>query len=399
MQKMLISVYFLALIALLSGCAMPAPLPTAQIPTAISASPTAMILPTSAATASEAPPGQVPSAIDTMPVSTPEPVLRFTDTPEASGTSPESQNVYLDDRSTPTGIILSLFNAINRKEYARAYSYWENSGSSSNVPSFDQFAKGYQETDSVEVSIGVVGADVGAGQLYYNVPIVLQVQMTTGKAQIFSGCYTLHLARPEIQAAPPYHPLSIASAMVNQQQNSPNTDDLLSAACQGPNFRQTTPVNPPLVTDPGNVGAANYLDDRSDPVTLLRSLFNAINRKEFARAYSYWETPGTSQNVPPFTQFQQGYQDTASVEPTFGTPRTGAAAGNLYYSVPTALKVQTTGGTIQTFVGCYVLHLGQPANQTTPPFDPMAIQSAQVKAVDNGTDLNNLMGTVCQNIP
>ena len=30
-----------------------------------------------------------------------------------------------------------------------------------------------------------------------------------------------------------------------------------------------------------------YLDNRSDPASLLRSYYNAINRREFARAWSY----------------------------------------------------------------------------------------------------------------
>jgi hypothetical protein len=31
---------------------------------------------------------------------------------------------YLDDRSTPEAVISSYYNAINRAEYARAYSYF-----------------------------------------------------------------------------------------------------------------------------------------------------------------------------------------------------------------------------------------------------------------------------------
>jgi hypothetical protein len=186
---------------------------------------------------------------------------------------------------------------------------------------------------------------------------------------------------------------------VKAASNSPNTDDLLSHACDGPDVPQTSPIHPSPVTNTTDLSASNYLDNRSDPLLVLSSLFNAINRKEYVRAYSYWENAGSSQNVPPFAQFQQGYQQTASVKADFGAPVSGAAAGNLYYSVPTALKVSTTTGQPQTFVGCYVLHLGQPVNQATPPFAPLSIQSAVIKQVANDANVTSLMGTACQNVP
>ncbi len=398
MRKSFHLISLLGVLALLAGCASPTAAPAVPISTFPPVA-TAEVAATVTVPASTTGPTSVPPAVDTMQVATSEPVTLATQTPEPSGTQSLSENSYLDDRSTPTGLIASLFNAINRKEYLRAYSYWENAGTSANAPSFDQFEKGYQGTASVQVTIGVVGGDVGAGQIYYTVPVVLQVQTTFGEAQIFAGCYMLHLPRPDFQAVPPFQPLGIEQGIVRQEPNSPNTDDLLAHACEGPNIPQTNPLNPSPVTDPTSIAASNYLDDRSDPVLVLRSLFNAVNRKEYVRAYSYWENPPASQNLPPFSQFQQGYQDTASVEATFGTSTSGAAAGNIYYTVPTALHVQTTSGQTQTFIGCYILHLGQPAIQATPPFDPLAIQSASIKQVDNNANINDLLGTACQNVP
>ena len=144
---------------------------------------------------------------------------------------------------------------------------------------------------------------------------------------------------------------------------------------------------------------AAYLDDRSDPLTTLRSFFNAINRKEYVRAYSYWENPQASPDIPPFPQFQQGYQDTALVDVTFGTVVSDAGAGQVYYKVPAALKVQTTSGQTQTFVGCYTLHLSQPVIQASPPFEPLGIKSAVVKQVANNADLSALLSAACQNVP
>ena len=138
---------------------------------------------------------------------------------------------YLDDRSDPVLVLSSLFNAINRHEYLRAYSYWQNSGSSSSLPSFDQFQKGYENTTSVELSTGTVTPDAGAGQIYYSVPAVLKSKTTDGKQQTFAGCYTLHLAQPAIQATPPFEPLGIRSGDLSQVTNDANTADLLANAC------------------------------------------------------------------------------------------------------------------------------------------------------------------------
>src|SRR5205085_8770763 len=99
--------------------------------------------------------------------------------------------------------------------------------------------------------------------------------------------------------------------------------------------------------------APNYFDNRSNAVVALQSYFNAINRREYARAYSYWESASAA---GPFAQFQAGYADTQSVLLTTGTVTGDAGAGQRYYTVPVVLQVGTTGGP-RTYAGCYVLHI------------------------------------------
>jgi hypothetical protein len=292
-----------------------------------------------------------------------------------------------------------MFNAINRKEYLRAYSYWENAGTLTGLPALDQFQQGYQDTAFVNVTTGVISEDVGAGQVYYTVPVVLQAQSTQGDEQVFAGCYTLHQPRPDFQAAPPFQGLAIESGVLNQAAAGANTSDLLAQGCTGAGIRQTSPLEPVPATDVGTIAASNYLDDRSDPLEVLRSLFNAINRKEYVRAYAYWQDTDTSQNVPAFLDFQKGYQDTASVEATFGNPTSDAGAEDIYYQVPVVLKVQTTSDTTQTFAGCYTLHLVQPAIQGKPPFEPLGIRSGNFNRVTNNTDTAGLLTTVCISTP
>ncbi len=139
------------------------------------------------------------------------------------------QYPYIDNRSSAVDVLTSLFNAINRKEYDRAYSYWESGASG--LPSYDQFKAGYANTAAVTLISGNVSGGVGAGQYYYSVPVVLVSQTTNGQTQTFSGCYTLHLANPIIQDAPPYHPIQIQSANIQQVNNSNNTEALLPQSC------------------------------------------------------------------------------------------------------------------------------------------------------------------------
>jgi hypothetical protein len=92
--------------------------------------------------------------------------------------------------------------------------------------------------------------------------------------------------------------------------------------------------------------------DQNTPVDLLASFYNAINRQEYGRAYGYWETPPS-----PYTQFAQGYADTASVQLIVQLPAfIDVGAGNAYSNSATVLIATTRGGSQQTFVGCYTTH-------------------------------------------
>jgi hypothetical protein len=126
----------------------------------------------------------------------------------------------------------SLVNALNRKEYVRAYSYWEHIAGSTNVPPFEQFAKGYAETEKVQLMVGVIRGDAGAGQFYYSVPVVLIAQTTRGATQTFAGCYALHISNPAIQAQPPFQPLAIRSADVRLVAPGADPISLLARACK-----------------------------------------------------------------------------------------------------------------------------------------------------------------------
>jgi hypothetical protein len=138
---------------------------------------------------------------------------------------------YQDDRSTAESVIGSFYDAVNRREYARAYSYWEPGAAEADLPPFEGFEAGYADTVHVDVSLGDIGSGVGAGQIYYSVPVTLVSSMADGSSQTFVGCYTLHLARPQIQAVPPFSPLAIQRATVQQVDGDADTVSLMAAVC------------------------------------------------------------------------------------------------------------------------------------------------------------------------
>jgi hypothetical protein len=79
--------------------------------------------------------------------------------------------------------------------------------------------------------VGTVIPDAGAGNVYYNVPVVLTATNSDGSKQTFAGCYTLHMVNPGMQTEPPFTPLGIRSASVRQVANDSDTQQLLSTAC------------------------------------------------------------------------------------------------------------------------------------------------------------------------
>ena len=303
--------------------------------------------------------------------------------PSASpSTAPAS--AYLDDRSNAAALISSYYDAISKRQYLRAYSYWETSDS---LPPYATFGQGFANTTDVQVELGTVGGSAGAGQLYWSVPAAV-FSTTTAGAQSFVGCYTAHLARPELQAAPPFKPLSIQAGQLSAVATAAAARAALSTACGTAN---ATPL--PWGTSAGGIDAANYVDDRSAGEAVTRSYYNAVNRKEYTRAYGYWES-GASQ-LPAFTPFQAGYANTKSVTLLTKPGTIGAGAGQTYYSVPAVITASNADGTTTISAGCYTLHLGSPNAQATPPFHPVAIQSARIAQAASGSNTSDLLNSAC----
>ncbi len=112
---------------------------------------------------------------------------------------------YIDDRSSAATLIHSFYNAVNRKEFARAWDYY---GEQKPAADLDTFAKGYEDTTQVNVLTGRLSSEGAAGSTIYYLPVAIVAFAEDGSDKVFNGCYTLRLANPAIQGSP-FQPLHI----------------------------------------------------------------------------------------------------------------------------------------------------------------------------------------------
>src|SRR5262245_11375428 len=107
---------------------------------------------------------------------------------------------------------------------------------------------------------------------------------------------------------------------------------------------------------------------RTDPVSLIGAVYNAISLKDYARAYTYWEqTPqGLTQE-----QFAAGFGDTTDAHVFVRVPiATDAGAGNIHASIPVLVTAGHTDGTVHYYAGCFTAHkTNVPVGNATEP-DP-----------------------------
>jgi hypothetical protein len=376
-RKTLVPV-LLAFTIILSACSTPTPVfPTAS-PTETAVPPTA-IPPTATQ-----PPATATTVPSEAPTATAAPTITSTALPSVS----PSKDNYIDDRSTPSQVIVSYFNAINRQEYSRAYGYWRDPVNS--LGGFNGFVNGYLDTASVDLVFGQITGDAGAGQMYYTVPVILKAVKTNNVHSNWSACYVLHMSQPGNFGAPPIIPMGIIRGSAKSVSLNTSDDTVLASACSG----ETTGGDEVSATGTSlDISKDNYLDNRSGPIETVSSLLNALNLKQYVRAYSYYSNtvayPGS------YSSYAVGYLDTDTITTTFGAVQSEGAAGSIYYTVPLAMKVNTTTNTTQTFVGCYTLRLAQPGVQATPPFHPMSITAGEFKQVDNNVDVNPMLSTAC----
>ncbi|MEO8288499.1 MAG: hypothetical protein ABI670_18910 [Chloroflexota bacterium] len=148
---------------------------------------------------------------------------------------------------------------------------------------------------------------------------------------------------------------------------------------------------------PSTPGATPFYENRNDPVGTLKSFYNAITRKEYERAYSYFNgAPNPLPDLaPPYNQFVQGYADTTLVTLAVGKVTVGAGAGNLFANFSAVVTATHTDGSTHTFAGCYVMHRVNDGISPNPDDVLWHIYSANLSEVPANSSLDTLLAQPC----
>jgi heat shock protein HslJ len=104
-----------------------------------------------------------------------------------NNSSSDSDDGPREDRGDPIATLAAYYSAINARDYRRAYSYWDSPSSS-----FEQFARGFADTDRVrllvEPSARIEGA---AGSAFADISTIVVATTRGGSERVFAGCYVM----------------------------------------------------------------------------------------------------------------------------------------------------------------------------------------------------------------
>lgn len=112
--------------------------------------------------------------------------LSMIGTPAALQASDIAALPYFDNRSSAEGVIFSAYNAINRREFSRAYSYFAKPPAASAAA----YARGFDGTAMVQIATGRSRQDDGAVSLSRTVPVAIRSVARDGSESFYAGCIT-----------------------------------------------------------------------------------------------------------------------------------------------------------------------------------------------------------------
>ena len=128
-------------------------------------------------------------------------------------------------------------------------------------------------------------------------------------------------------------------------------------------------------------------DDRSDPIATLSAYYDAINSRDFRRAFRFWESPPSS-----YEQFERGFADTDRVrlliEPP---PRVEGAAGSSFAEISTIVVATTRNGNERVFAGCYTLRRSNVRDRG------WQIYRGDVSVVSSSARMSRVLAQGCRN--
>lgn len=118
----------------------------------------------------------------------------------------------------------------------------------------------------------------------------------------------------------------------------------------------------------------------SEAVAVVRDYYDAINARDFARAYRLWSDGGRSSGQSP-QQFADAFMQTAGITVQIGEPTAiESAAGSRFIEVPVSITSTRSDGEQRRYRGRYVLRRAMADGASTEQF-AWRIASADLREV------------------
>lgn len=260
-------------------------------------------------------------------------ILTFLMISSLSGMTGAQVTYELMRQDHPVFTVASYYSAINRGDYALAYSYWSGGGAPDQT--LEQFARGFATTRHVQALVRLpLYTGVAAGSTYSRMPIILIATETDNTQQLFAGCFTTRKANvPAGNATEPDPNWYLYEASLRPVERV----DFSLAVAQCPEV-EALPMSAPYQMS-------------THPIDTLTSYYDAIARQDYAAAYRYWGGNNRRQTLP---QFQQGFAGTANIGVVVDLNILVRSDTAYSYAEIPVLLTATSNGIEQWFTGCYV---------------------------------------------
>ncbi len=127
------------------------------------------------------------------------------------------------------------------------------------------------------------------------------------------------------------------------------------------------------------------------PVEIVSAYYEAINGKNFERAYAFWRTPNDTME-----NFVKSYNETEKVRLIIEPPAAvEGAAGSLYAQVPSVLISTMKNGKTQKFSGCHILQKSNLRPPEIQKIDTWHIFRANLKPAAANAEIPQLLDEAC----
>lgn len=288
-----------------------------------------LVLPTPEPEALQAPPALPTALPEAAPAAPPAPPIDAAGNPLPAAPPPAAEPLSVivppfEDRASPAALLASYYNALERREYERAAGYHTDPAQ----VSLAQLTSDAAGVVSIHVLIvPPVLIQATSDGVLVNVPTYAAATLEDGSQRNLVGCYVLQQQTGAWAVAGGQ--LALAT--------EPVTPALLAAACP-PLQQLTDTITPPF-------------DNAGDPVGLLNSYVNALQRREYERALRY-HSDGmvTPEAVAALTEL---YSGTRSIDLIVIPPNDVSTQGAIQLvELPALLQITGADNQVQFLQGC-----------------------------------------------